>query len=253
MIYRTIELRIPGAPITTRITYGNSGEGWNGYESSVIEAIEKKNARIICDIGGGANPLLGEDYIQNKGISYYILDISEAELDKAPGTYKRIVKDIASQEFTPDTPTFDLVFSKMLAEHVKDGKQFHKNVLTMLAEDGLAVHFFPTLYALPFLVNRLVPETLAVKLADVLTPRDKHQHAKFPAYYSWCRGPVRSQIKKYEELGYEVIEYRGFFGHNPYYSRIGLLKRLHDIKTDYLLRRPNPLLTSYACVVLKKS
>jgi 2-polyprenyl-3-methyl-5-hydroxy-6-metoxy-1,4-benzoquinol methylase len=163
------------------------------------------------------------------------------------------VKDIASQEFSLNSTKFDLVFSKMMAEHVKSGEQFHRNVLQMLAENGLAVHFFPTLYALPFLLNRLAPEVLADKIADLFTPRDKYQHAKFPAYYSWCRGPVRSQLKKYEELGYEVIEYKGFFGHHGYYNRLPFLKRIHELKTDYLLRKPSPLFTSYAYVVLKKA
>jgi 2-polyprenyl-3-methyl-5-hydroxy-6-metoxy-1,4-benzoquinol methylase len=239
--------------VTARISYGKSEEAWDGYEDFIIEMIEKNKARTVCDIGGGANPLLSADYIHRKGISYYILDISEAELDKAPKTYMRIVKDIASPEFSQPATKFDLVFSKMLAEHVKDGAQFHKNVLTMLTKNGLAVHFFPTIYALPFLVNMLAPEVLLDKLSDLLTPRDRHQHAKFPAYYSWCRGPVRSQLKKYEQLGYEVIEYRGFFGHEGYYNKLRSLKRMHELKTGYLLRRPSPLFTSYAYVVLKRA
>jgi hypothetical protein len=60
-------------------------------------------------------------------------------------------------------------------------------------------------------------------------------------------------LKKYEELGYEVIEYRGFFGHHGYYNRLPFLKRIHELKTDYLLRKPSPLFTSYAYVVLKKA
>jgi hypothetical protein len=140
----------------------------------------------------------------------------------------------------------------MVAEHVKDGRQFHKNVRTILRENGLAVHFFPTLYALPFLLNRLSPEVLVDKLASVLTPRDRHQHARFPAYYDWCRGPLRSQVKKFEELGYQVLEYRGFFGHAGYYRRIPFMKRLHELNTSWFLRMPNPLFTSYAYVVLRK-
>ncbi|MGA9119805.1 MAG: class I SAM-dependent methyltransferase, partial [Bacteroidota bacterium] len=143
-------------------------------------------------------------------------------------------------------------FSRMLAEHVRDGRMFYTNVWQMLARGGVAVHFFPTLYALPFLVNWLTPEVLANSIANVLTPRDKYQHAKFPAYYSWCRGPIHGQLRRLVDLGFDIIEYKGFFGHPGYYRKVIFLKRLHELKTNYLLKRPNPLFTSYAYVVLKK-
>jgi len=141
----------------------------------------------------------------------------------------------------------------MLAEHISNPKQFHTNVREMLVENGLAVHLFPTLYALPFLVNYLVPEYLAGFLLNAFAPRDKYQHEKFSAYYRWCRGPTRSQIKKLSSVGYDVVEYRGFFGHTGYYEKIKIMKRIHEIKTNFLLRNPNPLLTSYAYVVLRKA
>ena len=174
------------------------------------------------------------------------------ELKKAPDTYNKISADIASQEFAIDH-RFDLVFTKMLAEHIKDAKQFHINVRNLLNAGGLAVHFFPTLYTLPFLVNYLVPEKLSAKLLDIFTPRDNYQWRKFPAYYNWCKGPTRPQIQKFIDLGYEVVEYRGFFGHSKYYDRIRILKKLHQLKTYYLLRRPQPLLTSFAYLVLRKA
>lgn len=239
--------------MTSRISYGKTEDAWRGYDRFVTEMIENNDAKRICDIGGGANPLLTTDYISRKGIDYSILDISEAELRKAPEQYNKIVADIASPEYSPSTAGFDLIFSKMLAEHLKDGEQFHKNVLRMLADDGVAVHFFPTLYTLPFLVNCLTPEALADKLLNMFALRDRNQYAKFPAYYSWCRGPIRNQLRKFEELGYEIIQYRGFFGHSGYYNRIPPLKKLHELKTNYLLKNPHPLFTSYAYIVLKKA
>jgi 2-polyprenyl-3-methyl-5-hydroxy-6-metoxy-1,4-benzoquinol methylase len=236
----------------THISYGPSEEAWSGFEDYVIQLIEKNRARKICDIGGGANPLLSVDIIKRKGLQYYLLDLSATELDKAPKSYLKIIADIAAPHFSINESNFDLVLSKMVAEHVRDGLQFHKNVRTILRENGLAVHFFPTLYALPFLVNRLTPEVLVDKLTDMLTPRDRHQHAKFPAYYHWCRGPLRSQIRKFEDLGYEVIEYGGFFGHAGYYQKLPPVRWLHGLTTRWLLRTPKPLLTSYARVVLKR-
>ena len=142
----------------------------------------------MCDIGGGANPVLHEDYIAANELQYSILDISDVELEKAPKTYDKIVADIAKNQFTP-AYEFDLVFSKMLAEHVKDARQFHINIWNILHDGGLAVHFFPTLFTLPFLVNKFMPDRLTTQLLDKVSPRDKYQQGKFPAFYHWCWGP----------------------------------------------------------------
>ena len=139
----------------------------------------------------------------------------------------------------------------MLAEHITDPLQFHKNVLSCLANNGLAVHYFPTLYTLPFFANYIMPERLADILLHMFETRDRFQHAKFPAYYRWCRGPTHKQIQRFVSLGYEVVEYRGFFGHG-YYQKIKVLDKINRIKTNYLLKHPNPIFTSYAYVVLRK-
>jgi 2-polyprenyl-3-methyl-5-hydroxy-6-metoxy-1,4-benzoquinol methylase len=171
-------------------------------------------------------------------------------LSKAPENYTKILADIASPNFKIDTK-FDLVFSKMLAEHIIDAEQFHKNILSCLNYNGLAVHYFPTLYTLPFFINYIIPDHLADILLHIFDPRDRHQHAKFPAYYRWCRGPTRKQIQRFISLGYDVVEYRGFWGHG-YYNKIKVLDKIESIKTNFLLQHPNPFFTSYAYVVLKK-
>jgi len=238
--------------VPTRIAYGRSEDAWSGYTNFIVNLIEKENSSRICDVGGGANPLLSLDVIQSKRLRYYLLDMSEAELDKTPSGYLKIRADIAAPDFSINASELDLVFSKMVAEHVRDGRQFHKNVRAILRNNGLAVHFFPTLYALPFLLNRWTPELIVDKLTDVLTPRDRHQHARFPAFYDWCRGPLRGQIRRFEDLGYEVVEYQGFFGHAGYYRRLRFMSRLHELTTTWLLKSPSALFTSYAIVVLRK-
>lgn len=189
--------------------------------------------------------------IDKKSLNYSILDISEHELNKAPSYYSKILADIASPHFTLNSK-FDLVFSKMLAEHISDAEQFHKNVLNCLTTKGLAVHFFPTLYTVPFLANYLFPERLSNFLLNKFAPRDRYQHRKFPAYYHWCRGPTFKQMHRLTSLGYDIIEYRGLYGHHGYYKNVPVLRKIHDIKTNYLIKHPNPLFTSFAYVVLRK-
>ena len=141
--------------------------------------------------------------------------------------------------------------SIMLAEHIRRPWDFHRNVLRLLRPGGTAFHFYPTLYSLPFVVNRLLPEDLSRRLLGALKPgRDSSgNYGKFHAYYRWCRGPTPRQLKNLERVGFRVEEYHGFFGHS-YYRRIGRLQALEDGLASVLLKHSNPWLTSYAYVIL---
>ena len=121
--------------------YGRSEDLFRVYKQLIMDLIHQYNIRRVCDISGSLNPLLSADYIRQSGIDYSILDISETELSKASINCTKIQADIASPDFSIDGK-FDLVFSKMLAEHIPDAEQFHRNVLRILAEGGIAVHFF---------------------------------------------------------------------------------------------------------------
>ena len=179
------------------ISYEKTKTVWSGYENILTSLIEKHKLSRICDIGGGANPILDIEYITKNNLSYSVLDISKDELKKAPKGYDKIVKDICipNIEIQED---YDFIFSKMLVEHIKDAPQLHKNIRQMLCDGGIAVHFFPTLYTFPFLINLLFPESLTSSILKLFQPkRDLYQTAKFPAYYKWCYGPVNKQINRF--------------------------------------------------------
>lgn len=205
----------------------------------------------IVEIGAGANPTLSADFVASRGIEYTLLDISQSELDKAPVGYLKVCADICG-----DAPLlrrqYDFAFSRMLAEHVPNGEQFHQNIRSLLRDGGYAFHFFPTLFALPFLVNAALPETWAEKLLHLLQPGRERSGklGKFPARYCWCRGPSRGQIRRFERLGYEVEQYLGFYGHGAYYQKIPVLRDIHAWLSGVLSRHPVPALTSFAYVVL---
>ncbi len=233
-----------------KIIYLQSGNEWAAYPEFVQPLIREHNARKICDVGGGANPVLPLQFVNENQLDCTALDISSEELEKAPMGYKKIIQDIEANDFIP-TERFDFVITKMMAEHVRNGKSFHTNIFSMLKPGGVAVHYFPTLYALPFLVNRLIPERLSSFLLDIFLPRDRYQSGKFPAYYSWCYGPTPPMLAMLTEIGYEILEYRGFFG-STYYNRIPIIRDLHKAYSHYLAQHPNPYLTSFAQVVLRK-
>ena len=214
----------------------------------------RSDIKKICDIGGGANPLLSLDFINEHGLDYTILDISEEELAKAPDGYQKIKADITDPNLDLKLDRgYDLAISKFLAEHVKSGYIFHKNVLRLLREGGYAFHMFPTLYDLPFLLNRIAPGNLSESLLLSIAPHRTKEgnQGKFPAYYSWCKGPTKVQIAKFENLGYVVENYVGLYG-APYLGKIPLIGELKMRLSHQLINHPIPWLTSYAQVLLQK-
>ena len=243
-----IRASVPVVP--AGVSYGFYLEAWQRHTETLRRLVEDYRPKTVCEIGGGANPALPLPFVEERGIDYTILDISPAELDKAPAGYRKVAADICGDELPP-TERFDFMFSKMLAEHVRSGRAFHQNVFRLLAPGGLAFHFFPTLYAPAFISNRLLPENVSSVALRAFAPRDEYQHAKFPARYSWCRGPTSMQLARLEGLGYEVVSYRGFFGYD-YYSRIPVLRWASSRTAAYLCRHPRASMTSFAFVLLRK-
>ncbi|MHB1947700.1 MAG: class I SAM-dependent methyltransferase [Gammaproteobacteria bacterium] len=241
---------MPNTPI---ISYGITKTAWDNYASFLESIASRPGIKKICEIGGGANPALSLDFITKHNIEYTILDISEKELAKAPAGYIKLVGDITKKDLTMLGKDYDLVFSKMFAEHVVDGAAFHRNVFDLLAPGGVAFHFFPTLYSLPFILNKLMPESLSEKILTFFDKaRSKQgQYGKFPAYYSLCFGPTLQQIKKLQNMGYKIEKFIGFFGHH-YFQKIPLLNKMSHVIAKLLLRFPVPALTSYAYVLLSK-
>ena len=231
-----------------------SFEGWHGAASAVETLVGRFGSRHVLEIGAGANPTLPVATVRRLGLTYTTNDISPAELDKADRAYERLCHDLSEADPPVDLrDSFDFVFSRMVNEHVRDGERYYRNIATLLKPGGVTVHWFSTLYALPFIGNRLMPEFISDRVLDVLAPRNRSDHGKFKAYYSWGRGPTRAMLARLEALGFDVLDYTGYFGHTYYRRRLPLLHYLEEKKAAWLVRHPHPLLTSYARVVLRKA
>jgi SAM-dependent methyltransferase len=238
-----------------RIAYGTVAtfEGWDGAAEAIEAIIERFGSRDVLEIGAGAHPTLTSDRVRALGLSYTTNDISQEELDRADPTYIHLCHDLSGTELPARLHgAFDLVFSRMVNEHVRDGERYYRNIATILRPGGITTHWFSTLYALPFLTNRFMPELLSDRVLDVLAPRNRSDHGKFKAYYSWGRGPTRRMVRRLEALGFEVLEYTGYFGHTYYRRRLRVLDFIEAKKAAWLSRHPHPLLTSYARLLLRK-
>jgi SAM-dependent methyltransferase len=233
-------------------SYKDLDELWRSYPDFVVQLARRYGVSDVAELGGGANPKVADadewGFVNHR----VVIDISAGELAKASSGVEKRVADL-SRPITNGHNSYDLVFSSMLCEHLPDPRTFHQNCFNLLRPGGLSVHFFPTLFAFPFVVNKLIPERLAhAVLSKIHKARLEHgKHDKFPAYYRWTTGPTRRAVKRFESVGFEVKEFYATFGHN-YYHQIPPLRASEFAKARFLLRHPVPSLTSYAVVVLRK-
>jgi SAM-dependent methyltransferase len=209
-------------------------------------------ATRFCDVGGGASPVIGLSKRDERGLDYVVFDASQSQLDRTPPGYQLFLGDVLDpssvSRFVQEHGSFDVVVSRWTAEHMPDGRRFHEHVYSMLRPGGTAVHLFPTLYALPFVLNRLLSQDLSKALHSRAFPNSR---TKFPAYYSWCRGPTKRQLQRIESVGYAIDRYVGFFGHGMY-VRIPPLHAAHGAVARMLLDHPVANLTSFALAVLSR-
>jgi hypothetical protein len=235
--------------------YSTDDKCYERYEQKLQQIAAMPQVKRVCEIGGGANPMFSLDFAQENNLDYTVLDISAEELSKAPDGYSKILGDISSMDFQSDEK-YDLVFSKFLAEHVRSGLHFHTNLYSILNSGGYSLHYFPTLYNFPFIANRILPEWISERILLKVQPERTKEgsYGKFPAYYSWCYGPTKSSIRRFEEIGFEIEEYIGFFGHGFYRNKKALffLEHFEKMKSNFLVDHPIPLLTQFAHILLKK-
>ena len=235
------------------IRYMYYEEGLNGYDSFLRNLIAANKPTRVLDIGGGEAPALRLNEVRDLNIDYTVLDVSQEQLDAAPAEYRKVRADASLPNLKLDSK-YDLVLSRMVGEHIKDGDVFHKNIFNLLEPNGLAFHFFPTLFSPPFLANKLLPERLVDAVLKKAQPWrcNGNRTFRFPAYYSRCRGPLKTQIHFFQNIGYAVDSYYGFFGAGWYYDAVPPLKKLEERFSRWLINHPMPHFTSYAYVILRK-
>ncbi|AMO60417.1 Methyltransferase domain [Mycolicibacterium phlei] len=243
-----------GAVMTRRgqVDYTDLDTLWKGYDTFVRELAQREGVERVAELGGGANPIIGDADLWGFAKHRVVIDISATELAKAQGDVETRVADLC-QPITEEHNTYDLLFSKMLCEHLPDARMFHQNCFNLLRPGGLSVHYFPTLFTFPFVVNKLIPEKAALAIVDKLQPGrlQMGNMDKFPAYYRWTTGPTKRAIRRFESVGFEVEQWHGAFGHH-YYHVLKPLDAIEKAKTRFLIKHPVPALTSFAVVVLRK-
>lgn len=217
--------------------------------------LELPNVRAVADVGGGANPLIPQFSIESRDLHYHLFDISAEELEKSPEwCHERSELDVATkdvEQIARYEGQFDLIVSHMLVEHVPDMRQAHQNIYSMLRPGGFVVHTYASPYNFPLFINSIIPESISRMMLRIAQPnRCMHQHGKFPAHYDLCMPPGRRGQKLLESMGYNVMEYVGYVGHD-YYKRFFPLMKAEQLFRGLSLQLGLPL-TSVIRLVLQK-
>lgn len=218
------------------------------FKSLITSVIALRRPRSVLEIGAGRRPLFSADEIADLSILYTANDISQGELDRLAPNIPHTCFDIA-QPSQPDG-SYDLLFSCMVLEHVTNGRHAHKNSAGLLREGGIAIHTFPTLYDLPFVINHLLPNGLSERSHRLVNRRDLETQPKFPAHYDLCTSSKRNE-DKIQAAGFRRVELIPLWGHH-YYARFPRLDAINTRIQGAAKRRDLRWTSSYAIAVCFK-
>lgn len=227
---------------------------WDNYENVVRGLARILHAHRLLEIGGGRDPLFKADELSSLGIEMTINDISQTELDVLPSGYHTACFDVAGDisAVAHLRGHFDLAFSRMVFEHVADGRRAWANLYEMLAPGGVALAFIPTLYALPFVINRLLPDDVAARIVKLIYPnRTDDADPVFPARYSWTYASERKMKPMLEGVGFRESVILPFYGHG-YFDRFPVVRDVHARFTALARRHDWRAVASYAYIAARK-
>lgn len=233
----------------------HSDWAWDHYKGIVAQLSRHFGLVRLCEIGGGRDTLFTPEEVASLGIDYTVNDISARELEKAPKAFQTACFDIAGDLTAAGiAPTqYDLMFSRMVFEHVRDVEKAWTNVHSLLAPGGVALAFFPTLYALPFIANHLMPEWLSSGIVKAFYANrgEETDDPKFPAVYDWCFSSERSLGPMLRRAGFDEILIQPFWGHR-YFLRLPVVRQIDEACNTLAARNDIRALTSYAYVLVRK-
>jgi SAM-dependent methyltransferase len=228
---------------------------WENYKPTVIELSRVRGLRRHLEIGAGRDPLFQPDEAAKLGLDITLNDISAHELSLAPSGYGKMQCDIASPE-APDIlgrGKYDLVYCRMVMEHVPDVQAMWRNINAILAPGGVALAFFPTLYAVPYVLNGLMPERLSRFLLETIFPERKPDgdDPKFPAHYDYCFSDEAKMMPMLRNAGFSDAVILPFWGY-AYFWKFPGIKQIDAAFNQIAARRDWRKVSSFAYVIATK-
>jgi SAM-dependent methyltransferase len=243
-----------------RLGYDSSEAwAWDNYRNAALALAQSCRAGKrdgdkvrMLEIGGGRGPLLSPADAANAGVAVTVNDIDARELAMGPAEFDKAQFDIGGEVDPAWYNKFDLIVSRMVMEHVADGRKAWANMAKLLVPGGVAMAFHPTLYAPPFLINLIFPDSLtAPVLRFFFSNRHDGDYPKFPARYELCfTNPARLEpILK--SCGFSETLIAPFWGHR-YFRHIPLLRELDAAAQRLAEAREWRWLTTYAYTLARR-
>lgn len=228
---------------------------WDHYEPTILGLAHQFGLRRVCEIGGGRDPLFSAAQAARHGLDLVVNDIDAGELALTPAGLKTARFDIAGDLSEPDVQRggYDLMVSRMVFEHVHDVERAWSNIHALLAPGGVALCFFPTLWAPVFALNHLLPEKASRAIVHALFParRDGGGDPKFPAFYDHCRGSRERMLPMLNRAGFADVHIQRFWGHG-YFDRMPGLRQADHAFNAFAAKIGWDLVTTYAYAVVRK-
>ncbi len=260
------EQRLSAAPSFAepfrRLGY-NSATDWSGvnYKASVLALGEvcresgRQEGGLVraLEIGGGRTPLLTASEAAAAGVAYTVNDISQRELDLAPPEFAKARFDVGGEVDQSRHGQYDLIFSKMVMEHVRDAPRAWENMARLLAPGGIAFAYHPTLFAPAFVLNLLLPERLSAPLLKRFQPhRNDSEYPKFPAYYNLCRAKQSLVEPALRRAGFREVFSIPFWGDVGYFRKIPGAREVSAAFTSFAEERDWRYVADYAYTIARK-
>ncbi|CAM5772300.1 class I SAM-dependent methyltransferase [Bosea minatitlanensis] len=228
---------------------------WDQYEATILGLAHQFGLRSVCEIGGGRDPLFTQEEAARNGIELIVNDIDPGELALTGRGLKTVRFDIAGDLSEPDVVRggYDMMVSRMVFEHVDGVERAWANIHELLTPGGVALAFFPTLWAPIFALNHVLPARLSRAIVHALYParRDGGDDPIFPAFYDWCRGDPAVLAPMLKRVGFAEVHVQRFWGHE-YFERMPGLKQLDHAFNAAAARLGWSLVTTHAYVVVRK-
>lgn len=232
----------------------NDRWAWDNFKRTVEHLCRILGARRLIDIGGGRDPLFNLTEIKELGVEVTVNDIAASELAVLPQGYRTACFDVAGDisHVADLCDSFDLAFARMVFEHVADGRRAWANLHELLAPGGVALVFSPTLYALPFVLNWLLPHKISAAIVKpIFRDRTERDDPIFPAHYSWCFADEARLRPMLTAIGYREIVVQPFYGHG-YYRYFPIVRDVHAWFTSVARRHDWRTIASFAYIAARK-
>lgn len=225
---------------------------WESYKDVITTLGTELGLTRHLEVGGGRQPLFTPAEAAAHGFDITINDISAEELSRAPADFARLHCDIAARGVLDAGAlgAYDLVYSKMVMEHVRDAGQMWRNQYALLAPGGIALAFIPTLFAPAFAANHLLPNRVSGAVVGKMFPGRSWEgsNPKFPAHYDLCYGDPRRVEPTLRAAGFDEVHVLPFYGYS-YFDGVPGLRRADRWFTEWARRGDRRRFTSFAYVI----